>query len=74
MGVTHAEVVRMSPTMQSLLGYRDGVDFVRGSDLLAAEVAQGRGLHAAVNPEARPHAELMRSLMSARPERLNGRL
>lgn len=64
----------MSSTMQSLLGYRDAVDFVRGSDLLAAEVAQGRGLEAAVNPEAKPHAELIRTLTSRRSRRLQGRL
>ena len=29
LGVAHREVVQMSPTMQSLLGYREAVDFVR---------------------------------------------
>eukprot|EP01043_Picozoa_sp_COSAG02_P001065 COSAG02_NODE_22_length_53020_cov_16.223125_2_plen_127_part_00 len=63
LGVAHAEVVRMSSTMQSLLGYGDAVDFVRGSALLATEVEQGRGLKAAVNRAARPHAELIRTLI-----------
>ena len=74
LGVAHAEVVRMSSTMQSLLGYGGAVDFVRSSDLLANEVEQGRGLEAAVNRAARPHAELIRTLISAGAKRLPGRL
>jgi hypothetical protein len=66
LGVPHADVVTMSPTMQSLLGYDGSVDFIPGSALLAAEVAQGKGLGAAVNPDAQPHAELIRTLVRTR--------
>ena len=67
LGVASADVVGMRPRLQSLLGFDGSVDFVRGSSLLAAEVAEGRGLGAAVNRKAEPHAALVASLRATLP-------
>jgi ectoine hydroxylase-related dioxygenase (phytanoyl-CoA dioxygenase family) len=66
LAVPHADVVRMSATLQSLLGYDGSVDFVQGSEILKAEVAAGRGLRLGetINAEALAHADLMASLLA----------
>lgn len=69
LGVPHVDVVAMSATMQSLLGYDGSVDFVKGSEILAAEVAEGRGLllGETVNREAVAHADVMAGLLRHNP-------
>ena len=67
LGVSSEDVVQMAPRLQSLLGYDGAIDFISGSALLRADVAAGRGLSAAVNSEAEPHAVVMARLNAQLP-------